>query len=1109
SSDNAKQSDKSPQGVDACGGNPNDTTCTAGNGNTVNVTVRGTVSGQDYGAFIASIGGDGGTGGASDDCCDRTGGAGGNAGAGGNVTATLTSTGIAVASGTGAAFYVASVGGVGGVGGTSNSAGAGGKGGDAGTVNVEVDGNVNTAGTANTYGVLAQSLGGVGGGGGHSSAWFNPTSGSGNLGGKANTVSITGTGATITTHDLSSAGDNSSGIVAQSIGGGGGVGPDSNGWFAVGGNGGSASNGANASISMTNTSVATFGFNSAAVIAQSIGGGGGKGGDACNASNDLCNGGLVNMTVGGSGGAGGDASDANAAMLGSSYVATINKHSPGLEIQSIGGGGGDGGSAYGKVSSLFYGASISVGGTGGVGGNGGTVNTARTENNAGASRILTFDSNSDGILGQSIGGGGGNGGAATAKSVVKGGDDYPSQSLAMAMGGSGGVAGAGNSVYLQNSGLVATIGGGSSGMVAQSIGGGGGNAGDASATAAATYSNMSLAVSLAFGGTGGAAGNGGNAEVNNGGLLLTTGESAMGMLIQSIGGGGGAGGAGDAKSDSSASVNQGDDTAENTPEGKSVAFSLGSAGSGGAGGSGANVTATNSGAIITLGDAGHGIMAQTLGGGGGNAGGAAASTKGDIAIAPQIGGSGGAGGDTWYTGAVNITNTGTIATFGADANAIIAQSIGGGGGSGGKAGTTLADAKSNKDGSNGSGASVQSTLTAIENNYGSNGGSALATYNSMSGAIATINSLLGNSASLSAVADDDAGDDLDNVAESGGESDDQNQAKSISLNVAVGGKGGKGGSGGYITITNNGDVATIGKMADAIIGQSIGGGGGKGGAASTATSADYSGSLAIGGTGGDGGNGGEPTVTNTGAVYTMGPLSAGIIAQSVGGGGGIGGASVTTVSKSSDVSDEPGGSDKSVSLAVSLGGNGGSGGIAEAAVVNNSGNVQTRGHDSIGIVAQSIAGGGGIVKTLATDLDNAGGSANASSSKDYALQFKFGGSNGASGNSGAAHVTTSASIDTRGDNSYGILAQSIGGGGGLALGGKPNGSTAADFFGSGAHAGSVTGSSNPNDDGIVNVTVNGAITTSGLGAMGIVAQSIGCTAMPSPATPSRCTAPVA
>jgi len=1092
SSSDAKGSDKSPQGVDACGGNPNDLSCTAGNGNTVNVTVNGTVSGANYGAFIASIGGDGGTGGASDDCCDRTGGAGGNAGKGGNVTATLGSTGVAVASDNGAAFYAASLGGMGGVGGTSNSSGAGGTGGDAGTVNVEVDGHANTSGVANTYGVLAQSLGGVGGNGGHSGAWFNPISGSGNTGGAANTVTITGTGATITTQNVDNAGDNSSGVVAQSIGGGGGVAPDSNGWFAVGGDGGNASNGSTVSISLTDTHVATFGFNSGAVIAQSIGGGGGKGGDACNAKNDACNGALVNMTVGGSGGAGGGASDANAAMLGNSYVATINKHSPGLEIQSIGGGGGDGGSAYGKVSSLFYGAAISVGGSGGVGGDGGTVNAARTENNGPASQILTFDSDSYGILGQSIGGGGGNGGAATSKAVVKGGGDYPSQSLAMATGGSGGVAGSGNAVYLQNSGLVGTIGGGSAGIVSQSIGGGGGNAGDASATSSASSSNMSLAVSLAFGGTGGAAGNGGNAEAMNQGLVVTTGESAAGMLVQSIGGGGGNGGAGDAKSESSASVNQGDDSAENTPEGKSVAFSLGSAGSGGAGSSGANATATNTGAIITLGDAAHGIMAQTIGGGGGNAGGAAASTKGDIAIAPKIGGSGGAGGDTWYTGTVNVTNQGTIATFGADANAIIAQSIGGGGGSGGKAATTLADAKSNKDGSNGPASSVQSTLTAIQQNYASKGGNAIGDYNSMGGAISTINSLLGNTPSLSALADGDTtGDDLDDVAESGGQSSDDNQAKSISLNVAIGGKGGNGGSGGYINVNNTGDLATVGKMSDAIIAQSVGGGGGKGGAASTATSANYSGSLAIGGSAGGGGNGGEPTVTNSGAVYTMGPLSAGIVAQSIGGGGGIGGASVTTANTASGVSDEPGGGGNSVSLAVSLGGNGGSGGISEAAVVNNAGQIETRGHDAIGIIAQSIAGGGGIVKTLATDLDDAGGSAKASSSKDYSLPFKFGGSNGAAGNSGAAHVTTSAAITTSGDNSYGVLAQSIAGGGGLALGGKPDGGTAADFFGSGSKTGSVTGSGNPNDDGVVNVNVSNAITTSGQGAMGVVAQSIG------------------
>ncbi|WP_217430850.1 autotransporter outer membrane beta-barrel domain-containing protein [Sphingomonas bacterium] len=1091
SSDDAKKSDKSPQGVDGCGGSPNDQTCTAGAGNTVDVTVKGTVAGQTFGAFIASIGGDGGTGGDSDDCCDRSGGNGGKAGAGGNVRATLASSGIAIASEAGAAFYVASVGGRGGVGGISNSSGSGGTGGAAGTVTAEIDGNVSTSGAANTYGVLIQSLGGTGGNGGTSAAWFNPTSGSGNSGGSANTVTVTGTGAHIVTRSNNTISDNSSGLIAQSIGGGGGVGPDSNGWLAVGGSGGAASDGKQVSVALTDSFVATFGFNSGAVIAQSIGGGGGKGGDASGSGY------IVNLTVGGTGGGGGTAADANAAMLGKSQIQTINKHSPGIEIQSIGGGGGDGGAAYGSVSSVFYGAAISVGGSGGAGGNGGTVNAAHTENNAPDSQIETFDSDSYGIVAQSIGGGGGNGGASTAKSVVKGNGDFPSQSLAMATGGSGGIAGSASNVYLQSSGLVATIGAGSAGLVAQGIGGGGGNAGDASAAASATGGNGGLAVSLAFGGSGGAAGNGGNVEVVNHGLVLTTGGSATGMLVQSIGGGGGNGGAGDAKSESSSSVNEGDNASDNKPSGKNLAFAVGSGGTGGGAGDGYGVTAMNTGAIITLGDSAHGILAQTIGGGGGNAGGGAASTKGDIQFDLRVGGTGGNGGSTYYTGQVNVTNSGTIVTYGADASGILAQSIGGGGGSGGKAGTSLSGGKSDKAGGNGDASGVTTTIGAIEANYTAKGGAAIGDYNYLGdathGAIGTINGLLANSTFQARVGDDgDPADAVDNTAGSGGKDSDDNNAKSVSIGVGVGGNGGNGGAAGTITVTNqaSGAVATMGKDSDAIVAQSIGGGGGKGGNATTASSGDISGAIGVGGNGGNNSNvnannGGQPTVNNYGTVYTVGAMSSGIVAQSIGGGGGIGGTSSVTVAGS--------GSDKKVAVTATLGGSSTkANSISEAAAVTSSGPIETRGHDSYGIIAQSISGGGGIVKTLASDLDTANGTtvsgSSSSSQKNFDVKVQLGSNNQlVSGDAGSATVTTTSggTIVTKGDDGIAILAQAVSGGGGLALGGKPMGSAASDFLGAQNKQGNV---------GIgvsANVTVGDNITTSGAGGVGVFAQSVG------------------
>ena len=569
------------------------------------------------------------------------------------------------------------------------------------------------------------------------------------------------------------------------------------------------------------------------------------------------------------------------------------------------------------------------------------------------------------------------------------------------------------------------------------------------------------------------------AQSVNHGLVLTTGESADGLLVQSVGGGGGSGGAGDAKAKTGAD--------------KSVTIGIGLGGTAKGGGSGANTTATNTGAVITLGDGANAMVAQSIGGGGGRGGGAAASTDGkSIQIGVNVGGNGGSGGDVWYTGTVDVQNSGTLVTFGADAGAILAQSIGGGGGAGGKSGTSLGSSKSDNTGGNGVASAVQSTLGMIEQNYAAKGVDAISDYNNLAAAVAIVNDLLGNGTLRAQLGDSDPGNSLDSTAGSGGETKDDNNAKSISLNVGVGGKAGGGGAGGYMYVANSGSVATMGKMADAIVAQSIGGGGGKGGAASTVTSADYSGSVAVGGTGGSGGNGGEPAITNSGQVITVGALSAGIVAQSVGGGGGIGGASATTASSAST---QLGVDSKTYLLAVSVGGNGGKNGIGEGALVSSSGAIETRGHDSIGIIAQSIAGGGGIVKTLATDLDDAGGSATGKSSKDYTLDFKFGGKGGATGNSGAAIVTTTrgGSISTRGDNSHGILAQSISGGGGLALGGKPNGSSATDFFGSGTMTGSVNTGIDPNPDNNmgVQVAVGDNIATSGQGAVGLFSQSIG------------------
>lgn len=127
------------------------------------------------------------------------------------------------------------------------------------------------------------------------------------------------------------------------------------------------------------------------------------------------------------------------------------------------------------------------------------------------------------------------------------------------------------------------------------------------------------------------------------------------------------------------------------------------------------------------------------------------SNSGTITGNVAVGGTGGNGGDTYYNGSGSqVTNTGTITTFGADAHAILAQSVGGGGGAGGKAGTSMGDAKSNNDGSNGASGSVSSTTGAIAQNFAANGASAMNDYDELAELLVTTNQLLGNATTGSA-----------------------------------------------------------------------------------------------------------------------------------------------------------------------------------------------------------------------------------------------------------------------------------------------------------------------------------------------------------------------
>ena len=226
----------------------------------------------------------------------------------------------------------------------------------------------------------------------------------------------------------------------------------------------------------------------------------------------------------------------------------------------------------------------------------------------------------------------------------------------------------------------------------------------------------------------------------------------------------------------------------------------------------------------------------------------------------------------------------------------------------------------------------------------------------------------------------------------------------------MGGNGGKGGSGGNVTVTNSGNIATQGAFAHGIVAQSVGGGGGAGGNALTfefsntdvipvdqiPVLSDITNltnlSMVLQGGAGAAGNGGNVTVTNSGNIATQGAFAHGIVAQSVGGGGGFAGISNPQGATSTTFGPNAHGiltrgDGLGVSFAGSVGGNGSGGNVT----VVHSGNINTLGYGSHGIFAQSA---GGLLS------------------------------------GGAVNVTLNGNITAQGVDSDGILAQSVGGTGG-------------------------------------------------------------------------------
>ncbi|WP_170379825.1 hypothetical protein [Ruegeria atlantica] len=1073
----------------------------AGTGGDVTLVAGGT-SIETSGAFSSgvvaqSVGGGGGNGGyaigasadiggaAAGSVSVGLGGKSGGGGAGGNVTATVDAN-VTTRGDDSGAVVVQSIGGGGGNGGFSVAAGLaaggagagtigvglggdGGSGGGGGTVTgVRVNGDVRTEGLRST-GVVVQSIGGGGGNGG-----FNVTAGVAAAGAGAGSIGVGlgGNGATggdggvveaQVAGNVTTLSDNSSGVVFQSIGGGGGNGGFNvtagiagagagGGAVTVGLGGGGSGGGIGKSVTGTvSGTVSTGGADSTAVLAQSVGGGGGNGG--FNVSASLAGAGVgsgaVSVGLGGDGGSGAVGGTVNLTTTNS--IVTAGDRSSGVVAQSIGGGGGNGGfniSGTGAGAGVGSGAvSVGLGGTGDGGGDGGAVTL--TSNGT----ILTQGDSATAFLAQSIGGGGGNGGFNVSAAVQ--GSGTAGGGVSVGLGGDGAGGGDGNTVIATSNNAVETRGDQSSGVVAQSIGGGGGNGGFNVAPVLSGAGTASGAVSVGLGGSGDTGGRGGGVTLTSNGTILTDGFASSGFVAQSIGGGGGNGGFNVSPTVSGAGTGAG-----------SVSVGLG--GSGAGGGDGSQVTASTTANVVTKGEASVGILAQSVGGGGGNGGfnvspALAGAGTGSGAISVGLGGSGGSGGTG---GIVGLTVANDVQTEGAQSSAVVAQSIGGGGGNGGF----------NVSASVG-GAGTGSGAAAVGlGGRGTGGGDASAVTANVTGNLVTLG-------------DTSTGLLAQSVGGGGG-----NGGLNVSVAVAaagtgsggasmgLGGASGTGGDGGTAEASLTGDVSTQGSESGGVIVQSLGGGGGNGGMNVSATvtvagTGSGGASVGLGGSGGDGGNANTASGTVVGNVTTAGDNSGGVLVQSAAGGGGNGG---LNVSAAVNLSGTGGGA-----VGVGIGGSGGDGGNASSATGSVTGDVTTGGENATGVLVQSVGGGGGNGSV------NISGALSIARTGSGAAGIGVGGFGGSGGTSGVVDNTFVGNVSTSGARSAGVMAQSLGGGGGNGATNISGAISLASNFSGGLGIG--VGGFGGNGGTADNVTqqVTGNVTTAGDDSVGILTQSLG------------------
>ena len=1102
---------------------------------------------------------------------------------------------------------------VGGNGGSSVN-GKGGKGGIGGDILGTNGGVVSTTGDYG-FGLLALSAGGNGGKGA-SGIFAGSDGGVGGVGGSVRvgnfgTIKTNGEGSAAFVAVSVAGGNAIDAFQTQTIkpdeGSSGGGGAGGNAWFWAG-DGGAGGNGGLVQV-MQNGTIKTDGKGAFGMVAQSIGGGGGDGGAADNRLP------VFSLAVGGRGGGGGDGGDVM--VLNSAYldpvrdkdlaaerawalktvpgshpsvpsITTSGDGATGLIAMSVGGSGGIGGSSAGRSASVGASVSIAVGGAGGAGGNGGKVFVDNE------SLITTSGKEAGGIFAESIGGGGGLAGNTAAYALAVSPPDYPAISISASIGGSGGAGGNGGEVDVINRAAIITGGEKSHAITALSVGGGGGDGSVAKSVSDAVGFFLNVQVTAAFGGTGGGGGSGGTVHVENWSDIQTAANFSRGISAISIGGGGGVGGTGDTKAAAGISWQEYLTLATSAlPLAKSISVNTVMGGTGGLGGQGGEVAVRNYQNILTGGINSKGIHAQSIGGGGGDAGGymASGNSAGANVTFTMGGGAGGtdsygankSGGNGGYVLVKNAAPA-TIETRGAGSVGIFAQSIGGGGGDGGGFAGTVKAAPSFKDlkfyvqladeifKAKELGEYVNKQLQEKPKDKDAQdakkaldeAGTKVTgvkppqppTVEEKLKQLKSVLKLVKNGIKVVEDAEKNPDDVLAAVNNlvlfAGGAAvemfkgeikkryEDLKYEKAydvppVDLSLAIGGTGGSGGQGGTVELFNDGKLTTLGDNSIAVFAQSVGGGGGRGGASLATGTNQLNLNVSIGGKGGGGGNGGTVIADNTGSIATEGAGSFGMFAQSVGGGGGYGGGAASANSIS-------------ISANVKVGGSGGVSSDGGKVTLHNSGTVSTLGKEAHGLVAQSVGGGGGTfflarvdpdepevvsdsadmaeVQTLLLDMmktvsgnylasstatpaqkaeaekvaallkqdlygSTGGATGDASSTilPTPQVAFSFGGDGGKGGNGGEVTVIHSGAVHTTGIGAFGIFAQSIGGGGGFGADAGNEGFLTATMRMGGT--GGTGGTAGDGGNIWVKLEKGAEISTSGDKAHGVFLQSIG------------------